>query len=259
MPDADLDLLISAAKAAGDVSSRFSGATARRWEKPDGAGPVTEADLAVNAVLHAHLTSARPNYGWLSEESEDDAQRLGKEAVFVVDPIDGTRSFANGDKTWAHALAVVKQGVTTAAAIFLPMRDLLYTASVGAGAWCNGASITASERQALDGASVLAASPALDSRNWDGPAPNIRRAYRPSLAYRMAVVADGAFDAMITLRETWEWDVAAGDLILREAGAICSDRSGAPLRFNNPRPTVNGVLAGGAALHGAMVSGLAKT
>ncbi|MEO0372978.1 MAG: inositol monophosphatase family protein, partial [Pseudomonadota bacterium] len=78
----------------------------------------------------------------------------------------------------------------------------------------------------------------------------------PSLAYRMALVAEGRFDAMITFRPSWEWDVAAGDLILREAGAATSDRAGKPLRFNNPTPQTAGVLAANAALHAQIASQL---
>ena len=94
MPATDLDLLIQAAQRAGEIATQFSGPEAKRWDKPDGAGPVTEADLAVNAMLEDMLPKARPDYGWLSEESEDNADRLSKDRVFIIDPIDGTRSFA---------------------------------------------------------------------------------------------------------------------------------------------------------------------
>ena len=89
--------------AAGEVACQFTGPEAQRWDKPDGAGPVTEADLAVNRLLEDRLQAARPDYGWLSEESEDGTERLSRERVFVVDPIDGTRSFAEGSQTWAHS------------------------------------------------------------------------------------------------------------------------------------------------------------
>jgi fructose-1,6-bisphosphatase/inositol monophosphatase family enzyme len=110
---------------------------------------------------------------------------------------------------------------------------------------------------ARPGASVLAARPGFSPEHWqDGIVPALTRAHRPSLAYRLAIVAQGRFDAMFTLRPTWEWDIAAGDLILREAGAITSDRAGAPLRFNNPHPQVNGVVAANPALHAALRTAL---
>lgn len=257
-PEADLRLLIGAARAAGKVATGFSGRTARRWDKADGAGPVTEADLAVNDLLHSELRGARPDYGWLSEETEDNAARLDRETLFIVDPIDGTRSFVDGSSTWAHALAVVHRGAVTAAVIYLPMRDLLYAAHQGGGATLNGAPITPSMRRALGGAEILAARPAFEPRHWPRGLPDVARAYRPSLAYRMALVAEGRFDAMLTFRPSWEWDIAAGDLILREAGARVSDRTGQPLRFNNPHPTVNGVIASGAGIHEPLLSALGQ-
>ena len=251
MPAAeDLTLLIQAAKAAGDIALKYSGPTTQRWDKPDGQGPVTEADLAVNAMLAAKLPKARPDYGWLSEESEDSEARLGKERVFIIDPIDGTRSFAEGSATWAHSLAVADRGEVTAAVIYLPQRDLLYTASKGEGAFCNGAPITVAAPGTLSTAKILTAKPNLEAQHWlGGAAPAFHRSYRPSLAYRLARVADGGYSAMLTLRRSWEWDIAAGDLILREAGGLISDRLNRPLLFNNPTPLLDGVVAAAPATH----------
>ena len=250
MPATDLPLLIDAAREAGRIATRYSGTQAQRWDKPDGAGPVTEADLAVNAMLERDLQVARPDYGWLSEESEDTTDRLSCDKVFIIDPIDGTRSFAEGSRTWAHSLAVAENGEVTAAVIYLPLRDLFYTAAKGQGATLNGARIQASSPGSLSAAEILAAKPNLDPKHWTaGEAPEFKRVYRPSLAYRMALVAQGRFDGMLTLRPSWEWDIAAGDLILREAGGLSTDRMGQALRFNNAHPHLNGVVAAGPELH----------
>lgn len=258
MPGDDLELLIAVARAAGKVASGFAGVEAERWDKPGGAGPVTEADIAVNEVLEKVLRGARPGYGWLSEETEDSADRLGRERVFIVDPIDGTRSFIEGSRTWAHALAVAERGRVTAAVVYLPLRDKLYAAAEGRGATLNAVPIRVARRQALEGADVLAAKPAFEPVHWrKGAVPDVKRIYRPSLAYRLSMVAEGRVDAMFTLRPTWEWDVAAGDLILREAGAVTSDRAAGRLRFNNPVPKVNGIVAANPVLHRAIAAALA--
>lgn len=256
MPESDLDLLIDAAREAGRIATSFNGPDAQSWDKPGGAGPVTEADLAVNVMLEAELQRARPDYGWLSEETEDTTDRLNREAVFIIDPIDGTRSFAKGSRTWAHSLAIAHDGIVTAAVIFLPQRDLLYTAQAGKGASLNGAPLTPGLRTDLAGADILTNRSSMDAHHWDGIAPEFKRAHRPSLAYRMALVAQGRYDGMLTVFPAWEWDIAAGDLILREAGAAVTDKSGAPLRFNNADPRSDGVVAGSRAIHGAMVSRL---
>jgi myo-inositol-1(or 4)-monophosphatase len=253
----DLDLLTRAAEAAGEIALRFSGPEARRWDKPDGQGPVTEADLAVNALLEEMLPAARPDYGWLSEETEDSADRLTRDSVFIIDPIDGTRAFAEGSRTWAHSLAVARGGRITAAVIYLPQRERMYSAALGQGAALNGIAIEASALTDLAQADVLTARPNLAPEHWKGrQPPGFNRSYRPSLAYRMAKVADGRAGAMLTLRRSWEWDIAAGDLILREAGGRASDRFGSDLRFNNPVPLLDGVVAGPKALHKELIAAL---
>jgi myo-inositol-1(or 4)-monophosphatase len=256
LPEHDLALLIDAARKAGRIATGYSGPTAQSWDKADGAGPVTEADLAVNAMLEIHLPKARPDYGWLSEETEDNADRLSNDHVFIIDPIDGTRSFIAGTKTWAHSLAIARQGIVIAGVIYLPMLDLMFSAAAGQGAFLNGDPIRPSDQPVLNDAEILATRHNLDPSHWSGKVPGFTRSHRPSLAYRMALVAQGRFDAMITLHPCWEWDVAAGDLILREAGAISTDKTGKALQFNNPHPKVNGIVAGGQAVHRQVLSAL---
>ncbi len=251
----DLILLTEAAQEAGRIALRYTGPEARVWDKPGGAGPVTEADLAVNTMLERDLRAARPAYGWLSEETEDSAERLGRDRVFIIDPLDGTRSFMEGARTWAHALAIVERGEVQAAVIYLPMMDKLYSAAKGEGAFLNGRPITPSTRDTLSGATLLAARPAMAAEHWRA-VPNVKRSHRPSLAYRTALVAEGRYDAMLTLRPTWEWDIAAGDLLLREAGAATSDRYGTKLRFNNPDPRQMGMVAAPSTLHQGLTAAL---
>ena len=245
MRESDLDLLLHAARLAAETATSFVGGPLDVRDKGDGQGPVTAADLAVNAILEDTLRTARPSYGWLSEESPHDPLRLTSPATFIIDPIDGTRSFIDGSDTWAHSLAIAEAGEVTAAVVYLPMRDKLYQAGRGTGALLNGAPIAPSARAALTGAEVLATKPNIDPRHWPGGVPMFRRAHRPSLAYRMCLVADGSFDAMLTFRDAWEWDVAAGALILSEAGARVSDRTGRGLRFNTPHAKTDGIVAAG--------------
>lgn len=247
-------MLVRAAQGAGEVALRYAGTTARRWDKPAGAGPVTEADLAVNDYLQDVLRSARPDYGWLSEESEDDPARLGAEAVFIVDPIDGTRSFIQGGHSWAHSLSVVRGGRAVAGVVYLPVVNRMFAAAAGQGATLNGVTIEASGCDAFARAEILATRHSLDGRFWRGAVPNFGRAYRPSLAYRMALVGEGRFDGMITFRRTWEWDIAAGAIIVAEAGAAVTDRSGAALCFNRPDPRASGIIAAPAPLHARLVA-----
>lgn len=259
MQATDLDLLIQAAKASGDIAKGFFQKSPQIWDKDDGAGPVTEADLAVNAMLENTLRTARPDYGWLSEESADNAERQASEHVFIIDPIDGTRSFIDGSNTWAHSLAIAKHGRITAAVVLLPMRDMLFTAELGGKSHLNGNLICVSEQCSFEGSQILATKPSLDPKHWQNEAaPNFKRHHRPSLAYRLSLVAEGKFDAMLTLRPSWEWDIAAGALIVAEAGGKITDKTGAALKFNGTDPRLNGVVASGTSLHSSIISQLAN-
>ena len=246
MPATDLPLLLDAAQRAGQIALRHFKADPQVWDKDDDQGPVTEADLAVNAMLSETLRAARPDYGWLSEESPDDPARLTTHRQFVVDPIDGTRAFINHSRDWAHALAVVEDARVICGVVTLPARGMTFAATLGGGATLNGKPLRVTQVTALAQAHVLTTKPNLAPQHWQGGAvPPFSKGFRSSLAYRLCLVAEGRFDAMLTLRPSWEWDIAAGALIVAEAGGTATDRKGQPLRFNNPHPQVDGVLAAG--------------
>jgi len=257
---ADLRLLGDAAKGAGEIAARHFKRGAKVWDKGDGQGPVTEADLEVNAYLQEMLCGARPGYGWMSEESDPltDLSRMQAEVTFIVDPIDGTRAFIDGQPGFAHALAVVRKGVPVAAVVYLPMLDLTYAAGLGGGATMNGDPIRASSAPDARGARVLATKPALEARHWPGGLPPFERHFRPSLAWRLALVGEGRFDGMLTIRDAWDWDIASAALIATEAGATVTDREGAPLVFNRASGANRGVIAAGRALHQQLITGLTR-
>lgn len=226
------------------------------WDK-GGNDPVSEADLAVDRHLKDALLAARPEYGWLSEETPDSDDRLDRDRLFIVDPIDGTRAFVDGQETWAHSLAVAERGQVTAGVVFLPAKNRLYAAAIGQGATRNGTGIAAASRSEASGARILSNRASFDPRRWAVPPTDLSRSFRPSLAYRLALVAEGRFDAMLTLGDAWEWDIAAGTLIAAEAGAVVTDRRGHALAFNSPAGKAPGVLTAGPALHAELLARLA--
>jgi myo-inositol-1(or 4)-monophosphatase len=256
LPARDLALLTEAALKAGEIAMRFWKRSPKSWDKGGGHGPVTEADLDVNEMLAARLMAARPDYGWLSEETEDGAARLAAERVFIIDPIDGTRAFMAGEETFAHSLAVAERGRVTAAAVYLPALDRLYTACDHGPALCDGAPIAASTRSGTAGAALLATQSSMAPELWPGGVPEVKRSFRASLAYRLCLVAEGRFDGMLTLRDAWEWDIAAGALIAERAGATVTDRLGAQIRFNAAHPQSAGAVAAAPGLHAALMGGL---
>ena len=255
MPARDLALLTDAARAAGRIALQHWKRDPQVWDKGS-EGPVTEADLAVNDMLHATLRAARPDYGWLSEETPDDPARLSRDQVFIIDPIDGTRAFIAGEETFAHSLAVSTHGQITAAVVYLPAMDRLYTASAHAPPLCDGQPIAASTRADLTGADILTTKANLAPEKWPGGVPDIHRSFRASLAYRLCLAAEGRHDGMFTLRDTWEWDIAAGSLIAARAGCVVTDQTGAALRFNTASAKAAGVLALPAAVHANVLARL---
>lgn len=248
MPGRDLTLIASAAVEAGAVAMRHWKADPKVWEKP-GLGPVTEADLAVNALLADRLRKARPGYGWLSEETPDDAARLDCERLFIIDPIDGTRAFIAGERHFAVSIGVAEKGRVVAGAIYLPAMDRLYQAGIDSPALCNGQPIRCADRSALAGANLLMSKSFLAPDHWRQPPPDLKRSFRSSIAYRLCLVAEGAFDGMISTRDAWEWDIAAGALIAERAGAAVSDRLGGPLRFNSAGAKTAGILVAPPGVH----------
>ncbi|HXH83290.1 MAG TPA: inositol monophosphatase family protein, partial [Candidatus Tectomicrobia bacterium] len=203
----DLARIRDALRAAADILGRFSPARVAVIYKGANS-PVTEADVAVDRALRAMLSG--PGEGWLSEESADDPQRLGRPRVWIVDPLDGTREFLEGVPEWNVSIGLAEDGVAVAGGVFNPSRDELFLGAVGEGATLNGEPITVSARPTLDGATTLMHRWALRRlRPGDLPPGVVARQVGP-LAYALALVAAGRAEAVWSRSEKAEWDIAAG-------------------------------------------------
>lgn len=231
----DLELIRGAAVAAASLAVIERARGLDVMTKPGGS-PVTSADLAVDQMLKARLMMARPDYGWLSEETPDTSDRLGTRRQFVVDPIDGTRAFVKEQPLWCVPIAVVEDGQPVAAVVHVPSSGETYAAVHGSGASCNGQLIGASGARRLAGARMLADHRLFTRPIWPEPWPPMDIETRSAMAYRLCLVAAGAFDAALALRPQWDWDVCAGALIAAESGAIVSDHLGRPWSFNRADP-----------------------
>ena len=249
----DLTLLVEAARAAGEIALERRRAGLDVQSKAGGS-PVTDGDLAVNAFLDEHLKAARPDYGWLSEESLDDPDRLTRDRVFVVDPIDGTVAYIKNRPWWSVAIAVVENGQPIAAVVHAPTLNETFSATRGQGAHLNGYPIHASDADRLEDASMLADAALLERPIWEEPWPTMRLERRNSIAYRMALVGAGGFDAAISLGAKWDWDLAAGSLIATEGGARATDHGGRTLRFNRHVPQQASLVCAAPGLHPLIIA-----
>ena len=216
-----------------------------RWEKARGE-PVSDMDLLADRLLGERLAALDPAAGWLSEETADDPARLARTRVWVVDPIDGTRDYLRGRPGWCVSVALVEAGRPVLGVLAAPGRGELWTAERGAGAWRNGEPVRCSPRTEWAGARMPVDSLPKGSELAKVAKPN-------SIALRMAMVAAGEADVLVTRRWGNEWDVAAAALLVEEAGGTVTDAHGEPLRFNQERPRAFGLVASAAALHGAAV------
>lgn len=231
----DLALILEAAREAGELA-RDLRARGLEVEYKAGNSPVTNADLAADALLRERLGAARPDYGWLSEETADDPARLACRRLFVVDPIDGTRAFLNDRPWWAVSIAVVEDQRPIAGVVFAPEVGETYAARAGQGATLNGASIFNSAACVLEDCAMAGDPRLFPHPSWPIPWPQMRVEQRNSTAYRMCLVASGAFDAAVAPVPKHDWDVAAADLIASEAGCFVGDHTGRGFSYNGPAP-----------------------
>ena len=241
----------SAVREAGALALGKFGAPVRNWTKGKNS-PVCEADIAVDHLLRERLMTATPDYGWLSEESADDPRRLTARRVWVVDPIDGTRGFIAGRCDWAVSVALVEDGRPFAAALFAPATDEMFCATRGQGATRNGQPIRASAGSALAGARF--AGPPRRLEHLATIAPGIEAVPKIfSLALRLAAVATGALDAALAGPNSHDWDLAAADLLVHEAGGALTSIEGRPPIYNEPHPVHGALFAAGGARHAALL------
>jgi myo-inositol-1(or 4)-monophosphatase len=248
--DSDLRLMESAVHAAGSIARNYYGGDYRRWSKAGGS-PVTEADLAVDKFLRETLMAARPDYGWLSEESADSLQRLERSRVFVVDPIDGTVAFLKQRPHFTICAAVVEAGRPIAGVVYNPITEECFAGRAGGGATLNNAPIHVRDRETMEGARLLAPKN-LVGAGW----PRMEVTTLSSIAFRLVLVAAGRQDAMISLTVKRDWDLAAADVIVAEAGGVLTDQAGRRLLYNRPTATQRATIAAGPKLHGLLLAHL---
>ncbi len=239
----DFELVKQAAIEAGRIAMSFFRSDPGVWMK-QGNSPVSEADLAVDRRMKDMLGSARPDYGWLSEETVDDPRRLACRRTFVVDPIDGTRAFLAGQSDWCVSIAVVENGRSRVGVLDVPARAMRFHAIAGAGAFCRDMRL----RIAPGAEALRVAGPkGLVDRAADLPGMAVRRMpYVPSLALRLAMIASGDLDATLVKANSHDWDIAAADLILAEAGGVILDPRGERPRLADADPGHGELVAGGA-------------
>ena len=247
----DAALLADTVREAGALALSLFRTDLKNWTK-GASSPVSEADIAVNDLLENRLRSATPDYGWLSEESADDEQRLGKHLVWIVDPIDGTRGYLAGREDWCVSVALVEDATPVLAAVFVPASDEFFFAMRGQGAALNDVPVCAAAGTELDFSRVAGPKPLVErlSRSGDDIVLHPRIG---SLALRLCRVAQGSLDAAFAGGQSRDWDLAAANLIVQEANGRITALSGDTILYNRREVTHGVLVAAGRDRHASIV------
>jgi myo-inositol-1(or 4)-monophosphatase len=247
----DHGLLCDAVRAAGQLAQQYFEKGVEHWDKAPG-DPVSEADHAVDALLHERLLGGRPDYGWLSEETEDDASRLSKEFVWVVDPIDGTRAFIKGRPEFTICVGLVRAGRPIAAAVYNPATQQMFEAIAGGGARLNGRAIAPGNKTDLVDAKLLTGEWMFTRAGVKRP-KGLKVSAINSVAYRICLVACGKFDGVVSLNGKSDWDLAAADLVATEAGARMTGSRGEGFAYDRANVHHPSLIVAGPGLHQALI------
>ena len=263
MPDADSDtvraevltrdaaLLEDVVREAGALALKLFRTDLKSWTKGQ-SSPVSEADIAVNDLVERRLRAATPDYGWLSEESADDPARLAKSLTWVVDPIDGTRAYLARQEDWSVSIALVSEGLPVLGAVFAPVTDEFFFATRGRGAVLNGGGVAPAPGATIDFPKIAGPKPLVERlgglREGESLHPRIG-----SLALRLVRVADGRLDAAFAGGHSRDWDLAAADLIVHEAGGEMTTLAGERMVYNQTDVRHGLLVAAGRARHAHIV------
>jgi myo-inositol-1(or 4)-monophosphatase len=248
----DAERMAAAVREAGQLALSMFGKALKTWTKGPTLSPVSEADIAADNLLHERLGAIAPDIAWLSEESTDDPARLTAKRVWVVDPIDGTRAYIGGFSDWTVSVALVEDGRPTLACLYAPALDEFFAARAGGGATLNGTPIAVSRGTDIENARIAGPRKLMERLESFAPPfaamPRIR-----SLALRLTRVAQGVFDAAIAGGNSHDWDLAAADLLVHEAGGTLTPVGGGTVTYNRPVPRHGMLVAAGRDRHAALM------
>ena len=237
---------------AGKLALKWFKKDPEQWKKDDGS-LVSKADIEINDLLNKLLKNKNPEFGWLSEENEDDRSRLNKKITFVVDPLDGTKAFLEGKKEFSISVAIVKNGLPISGIVFSPSTGEMFEAEKNKGSWKNNKKVIISNYNRLEKCKMIAFKPMFSHPAWKEPWPKMDVENRNSIAYRMALVASGQYDAMMALNSKNDWDIAAGDLLISESGGVVTLHTNKKIIYNTENIKKPSVIGTNKSIHDKII------
>ncbi len=243
----ELEVALDAAREAGAAVRRFYETGTEHWEKSED-NPLTQADLESDRIIAKHLRESFPEDGLMSEETIDDKSRLEKRRAWIIDPMDGTKEFTKKIPEFCVSIGMVEYGEPVVGVIYNPIADVAVWATRGGGTFRDGERVTVSACAELSSAVVIASRTEI-SRDKFAPHEGWFAKIEPvgSIAWKLACVASGEGDLNVSMAPKNEWDVCAGDILVREAGGVYVDFDGATRTYNQDNPLIESFMAAGSA------------
>lgn len=252
-PSADLQrelaLARDAALSAGEILERHFRDRGFEIDHKGKDNPVTTADFDADAEIKRLLSAPFPEYGWLSEETADNPDRLSCRRVWIVDPLDGTKEFIKGIPEFVIAIALAEEGQPILGVTYNPIKQEMFWCTRGSGCYMDSRPVRVTPTPTLEYATVLASRSETSRGEWKSYEGKLRVNPIGSVAYKLALVAAGRADATFTRTPKSEWDIASGAALIVEAGGRITDIDGSEMRFNKPSVKLKGFVASNALLH----------
>ncbi len=241
----ELEVVLEAAREAGEILLRHYEGGTQRWEKSKD-NPVTAADLESEQAIRKRLAAAFPEDALLSEETVSDPGRVRNRRAWIVDPMDGTKEFTQKIPEFGVSIALAEAGEPVVAVIHNPPARVTVWASRGGGTWRDGERARASRVTRLEEAVVIASRTEISKQQF-APYAGWFRELRPvgSIAWKLACIASGEGDLNVSVAPKNEWDVCAGDLLVREAGGVYVAFDGSRRVYNQARTLIEAGMAAG--------------
>lgn len=244
----ELEIAREAALAAGEITESLFGCGHETGEVRDKAPghPVTDADQHADLVIRQLIMDSFPADGWLSEETADSKERLTRRRVWIVDPIDGTKEFIAGIPEYVISIGLVEDGIPVLGVIYQPTNRILYWGTRQDGAFCGEQRLSVKDTNS-ERPRVFVSRSETAKGLWKPYSDRVVIEPCGSIAYKIARVANGEADGVITLNPRSEWDIAGAAAILYAAGGRLCDSTGQPVLFNREDPRTDSGIIGGAA------------
>ena len=232
-----------AARNAGKILMKYYQSDNKEVKMKGVDNPVTIADNEADQYLCDFLTGEFPNDGWLSEETVDTDERLNKDRVWIVDPLDGTKEFIEGIPHFSVSIGLVYNSEPVVGVIYNPATDEMFSCQKGKGVYLNGNKVIASKKNLLIDSKITVSRSELKRNEWE-PYKNNFKSIDPigSVAYKLALVSAGKYDIFATVAPKNEWDICAGDCLISEAGGVFKTINDKKIIYNQKKTLVTDTI-----------------